>query len=273
MSCEPQIDDKIDLGLPPSSVSFEVIQGDTPNDFTFVDNTEGTFISQWNFGNNGTAEGREVSAYYPSAGDYEVTLTAFNEGGHAKGSKTITVTEDAPVECENLVEYLTECGSIEWNLIPTEGALWVGPEYDQSTTWWQNDENVVTERFCTFDDAYIFSEDGTFEYDTKGDLWSEDYMGAGTGCVADADLTGTAAPWASGVHSFVVLNDNQIQVNGLGAFIGLPKAINGAELTGPTPASSITYDVVSMGEYEGKKTIKVGVQMGAGWWFFHLVQA
>ena len=78
--CEPQEDDKIELGTPPSSVTFDVTPGAEINEYIFKNTTAGTFIHQWDFGNGVTAEGEEVAVTYLFKGTYTVTLNAFNEG-------------------------------------------------------------------------------------------------------------------------------------------------------------------------------------------------
>jgi hypothetical protein len=57
---------------------------------------------------------------------------------------------------------------------------------------------------------------------------------------------------------------------GLGAFIGLPKAANGAETF--VPISSITYDVLSANEdaATGVRTMEIEVNWGGGLWRFTL---
>ena len=88
-------------------------------------------------------------------------------------------------------------------------------------------------------------------YDTQGDIWAETYMGVATdGCQPESVLTGPKAAWASGTHGFEIIpgggpnGEDQIKVNGMGAFIGLPKAANAGEVS--SPVASITYDILSM---------------------------
>ena len=48
----------------------------------------------------------------------------------------------------------------EWKLSPEAGALKVGPS-PGSGEWWSNDEQVVIDRACYFDDLYVFGQDGS----------------------------------------------------------------------------------------------------------------
>ncbi len=58
----------------------------------------------------------------------------------------------------------------------------------------------------------------------------------------------------------------KIKINGLGAYIELPKAANGAEVT--TPQTSVTYDVLKWETRSGKDVIELQVNFGGGIWKF-----
>lgn len=274
-ACEPQQEDAIDLSAVPTNVSFEVTPSATEtNVYIFKNTTPATFLYQWDFGNGETAVGAEVSAYFPFKGDYNVTLKAFNDGGFGEGTQIVTVLEDDSQPCApgSLVEFLTGCDEQGWMLLPDAGAYWVGPNDGSGDTWWANEAGDVTTRFCAFDDEWIFNTAGVMEYDSKGDLWAEDYMGHNFECVNDEDLTGTAEPWRSGTHTYQTMEDGgveQLKLVGLGAFMGLPKVTNGAEVT--EPVSSITYDIIDRGEDASGKYMELEVNFGAGLWRFKYV--
>lgn len=270
-SCDPVVDDKVSLGEAPTNVSFTITETGE-NTFEFVNTTPETFIHQWQFGNGQTDVGNTVSHTYTTAGTYDVQLTAFNDGGFAVGTDQVLVLEDLGISCETFpqLESLTDCGSKVWKLDDGEGALFVGPA-DLSETWWQSAEDENLSRPCAFDDEWIFFEDGTMVYDTKGDLWAEDYMGYDFECVSDGDLGDVAAPWASGEHSFLMEEVDgvlKLSLTGLGAFIGLPKVVNGAEVT--TPVDGITYDIVEFNNDGAKDVMILEVNFGAGIWRFRL---
>lgn len=273
ISCEPEQDDALPLGTPPTNVDFEIQSTGEMNQFRLVNTTPGTFIHQWNLGNGQTAEGQVVETTYQFAGTYEITLKAFNDGGFGEMTRTVTVDEDAPAPCNpgSLMEFLTNCDSRTWKLLQGEGAYWVGPNDGSGTTWWTNDFNVFNERPCAFNDEWIFSSDGVMVYDTKGDLWAEDYMGFNFECVTDAQLSDNIAPWASGTHGFALMEGavDQLQLIGLGAFIGLPKAANGSEVT--LPQTGVTYDIVDRGTNGGQDFMVLDVDYTVGIWRFHIV--
>lgn len=273
ISCEPEQDDALPLGTPPSSVSFDIQPTGDMNTYRLTNTTSGTFIHQWNLGNGQTAEGEEIVITYQFMGTYDITLKAFNDGGFGETTKTITVEEDAPAPCNpgSLMEFVSNCDSKTWTLLPEEGAYWVGPADGSGTTWWMSDAAAVTDRPCAFNDEWIFSSDGVVVYDTKGDVWAEDYMGFNFECVTDGQLPADVAAWGAGTHGFVITEGavEQIQLIGTGAFIGLPKAANGAEVTSPQPG--VTYDVIEKGTVGGQDYMILEVNYVAGIWRFHIV--
>ena len=269
-ACDPVVEDKQSLGPPPSNVSFTITDlGE--NNFEYTNTTPGTFIHQWQFGDGITGEGSTIQHVYTKAGTYDVELTAFNDGGFAKGNDQVVVLEDLGINCESfpLYEQLTNCDSKVWKLDDGEAALFVGPNAGES--WWISAEDENESRPCAWNDEWIFFEDGTMVYDTKGDLWAEDYMGFAFECVTDGDLGDAVAPWASGNHSFEMLEEEgvtKIALRGLGAFIGLPKVINGAEVT--TPVDGVTYDIVEITNDGSKDVMILEINFGPGIWRYRL---
>jgi len=271
-SCEPQIDDAIELSAPPTNISFTIEEKvDENNTYILTNTTTGAFLYQWDLGNGTVLSGDVVEAYYPLMGDYEVTLRAFNDGGFGEGKQTISVPEDdsAPCISGSLMEFMTDCDERVWKLLPDAGAYWVGP--DDATTWWSNAADDVTTRFCAFDDEWIFRVDGEMEYDSKGDLWAEDYMGFNFECITDAQLAPNQASWGSGLHNFSAVEGSvdQIILIGEGAYMGLPKVANGQEVT--EPVSTITYDVIDRSQDASGKYIELEVNFGGGLWRFKYV--
>ncbi len=273
VSCQPQIDDKISLPPAPSAAEFTIEQLPEENSYRFVSTTEDGFLYGWDLGNGMTVSGPEATVTYPDAGVYIVELTVFNSGGHVTSTQSVIVDNDLVIEegpCDEgtLKEWLSDCDQKTWRLNPAEGALLVGP-VGLTETWWQNDENVVTERDCAFNDEWIFFEDGTLIYDTKGDIWGEDYMGIDFMCVDETVLGPGVSAWGSGEHNYTAIG-NELALMGLGAYIGLPKATNGGEVT--MPVNSITYTVTSQTtDADGNDLMVIQVNYGAGIWQFTLV--
>ena len=272
MACEPFVDDKSSLGAPPNP-SFTIAQGDNANQFILTNTTADAFLTNWDLGNGVQLTGAEVTANYPLKGTYEVTMTTFNRGGSATSSQTINVAEDAPFDCagNEVYEFLSNCDQKSWRLLPDEGALWVGPADGSGDTWWQSPIEAIDERPCAWDDLWIFTGEEQMIYETNGDVWAEDYMGFNFECIDESQLSDTHAPWGAGTHFYTVTEGtpNKLQVIGLGAFIGLPKAANGMEVT--TPQSSITYDILRMENDGTRDILELEVNYSAGLWRFILI--
>ena len=98
------------------------------------------------------------------------------------------------------------------NIVEEEYPLQVGP-VDRSQIWWAYGLNdPVGARPCLMEEEYIFSIDGTYTYDAKGEIfadygiWSADLEGV---CIDETDpsqmvgLNGEdLTAWGSGQHSF-----------------------------------------------------------------------
>jgi len=273
ISCEPQIDDKISLPPAPSAAEFTIEQLPEDNSYRFVSTTEDGFLYGWDLGDGTTVSGPEATATYVAAGVYIVELTVFNSGGHVTSTQSVIIENDLVIEegpCDegSLKEWLSNCDQKTWRLNPAAGALLVGP-VGLTETWWQIDDNAIAERPCAFDDEWIFFEDGTMIYDTKGDIWGEDYMGIDFMCVDESELGSAISAWGSGEHAYTAIG-NELALIGLGAYIGLPKATNGAEVN--MPVSGITYTVTSQSaDADGNDLMVIQVNYGGGIWQFTLV--
>ncbi|MEO1383153.1 MAG: hypothetical protein AAFV78_07985 [Bacteroidota bacterium] len=251
MSCEPFVAEKSELGPVPTA-SFDIIPGSTPNAFTLRNTTEGAFVTQWDMGSAGTAEGEEAQVTIIFKGDYEISMTTFTRGGHATTSQSLTVTQDDPSACGGNLKLLTGCGTKVWKLAPEAEAMHIGPSLTE--TWWGNSEGDVASRACHFDDEYIFSSDGTFEYDNKGAFWADvdgnqnvtpGDLGLPEGCNDATSWPTKYKVWDSNTHTFNI-NENQLTVVGEGAWIGLYKIGTTDEVD--RPQSSVTYSIQSITE-------------------------
>ena len=153
-----------------------------------------------------------------------------------------------------------------WYMSLADASLGVGPtEFDVS--WWNNTAEVTDGRACYFDDAYVFGEYGSFSNDMQGQTWVEVWQGA----AADGCAVPVAPHDGSANASFVYDAElGSLTINGLGAYIGLPKAVNGSELASPadTP-NSIIYNAY----LNDDGTMDVTVEAGAGvWWNYVLTR-
>ncbi len=152
-----------------------------------------------------------------------------------------------------------------WKLAPVAGALGVGPAAG-STEWWSNSQaEADSVRACLFDDTYTFAADGSFSQDMGTETWIETWQGAAAeGCgapVAPHDGSATGATYA--------YDEDSLTINGLGAHVGLAKAVNAGELSAGTVAvpNSITYSVSLMSVDGLSMTLSIETGTGVFWQF------
>jgi len=154
-----------------------------------------------------------------------------------------------------------------WKLAPQAGALGVGPALD-NVSWWSNTSDDVTTRACLFDDEYIFNADGSFSNVLGTETWVEAWQGA------DGEECGAPVAPHDGTASATYTYDEAagtITLDGTGAFLGLAKVINGAELASPADApDSITY-IATLSEDGNTLDIDIEVA-GGGHWSFKLAR-
>lgn len=119
------------------------------------------------------------------------------------------------------------------------------------------------ERACFFDDQYIFSDNGTFQNVQGTETWVEGWQGGSDSCGTPvAPHNGSNAATFSSTASTLTLS-------GVGAYIGLAKAINGSEINSPSLApSSITYQIGSL----TATTLALDINVGGAWWRFTLAK-
>lgn len=151
-----------------------------------------------------------------------------------------------------------------WKIAPEAAALAVGPTQGDFS-WWSNTAGDVTTRDCFFDDTFVFDGNGTFMNVQGGSTWLEVWQGiAADGCdtpVAPHDGS-NAATWAYDAMA------STITLTGVGAHLGLPKVINGAEISDPAnAAASIVYPVVLNND-----TMTIDIDFGGGFWHFVMVK-
>lgn len=172
------------------------------------------------------------------------------------------------------LEELTGGGTKAWTLKQDASGFGVGPA-PGDVQWFSAGPG---DRPCLFNDEFVFSDNGQYEYKTNGDIFGEEYMGLEVGCQSEENLDGTdAAAWGSGLHSFSLSPGTSsspayLTVIGTGAFIALPKAYNGGEYTVPPPATNgpITYTIY---EYDSvNEELKLTIDVGGGvYWSYILV--
>lgn len=272
LACDPQLDEAPELPAAPTDASFSVMPASEPNRYLLTSTAPDVFQFLWEV-NNQNETGEQIEIYLPLAGEYKVVHTVFGRGGFARDSAVITVEADAPFDCEfsEVYKFLSDCDQKSWRLMDpaVEAPIRVGPGDGSGTVWFAVDADEAAGRPCSFDDTWTFFENGTMEFNANGDLFAEDFMGFPFVCTPEEDFSATIQPWTSGEHMYLTDEDlGTITVNGLGAWIGLPKVTNGAEVT--QPVSSTTYTVVRMESTPQGDVVELEVNFGPGVWTFVL---
>jgi hypothetical protein len=237
----------------------------------------GSNPAQWSFdANAGTVTLTGVGAYLgiPKA----VNGMELTSPGAAPASVTYLVTQidentmtlDIDVSSDgslwwrfimNKVSTATPDGT--WKMAPQAGAFGVGPAQGD-VSFFSNSIEDVTTRACFFDDEYVFNSDGSFTNLVGSETWIEAWQGGSDACgapVAPHDGS-NPAQWSYNA------NASTITLAGVGAYLGIPKAVNGSELASPNDApASVTYLVSQISDT--KMTLDIDVSSdGSLWWRF-----
>jgi hypothetical protein len=156
-----------------------------------------------------------------------------------------------------------------WKVAAEAESLGVGPTQGD-ISWWSIDDAGVADRACFFDDTYVFGADGSFSNVLGADTWVEGWQGGADACEAPV------APHDGSAAATYVFDQGAgtVTLNGTGAYLGIPKAVNGAELTDPSEApASVTY-IIEFSENETIMTVDIHIAEGTGegWWRFKMVK-
>lgn len=182
-ACSPEIDDKPELGPPPTAedvtFTFEY-DPDNPNIVHFT-NTSSGFILKWDLGNGSQGEGNNVKGVYPLKGEYTVTLTAYTRSGSATNSQTITIEQTNPALLD-IPEYNLLTGGVD----QLEGKTWVidgeraghmgvGPNDNspdsREPVWWQAPPLDKAGQGIYDDEITFKLQDFVYEFKNNGDVF------------------------------------------------------------------------------------------------------
>ncbi len=150
-----------------------------------------------------------------------------------------------------------------WKVASQPGSLGVGPTQGD-ISWWSIDAAGIIERDCFFDDRFIFDENGSFQNVMDDWTWVEAWQGV------PADQCNVPVYPHDGSNAATWTYDEgaaTITLDGVGAHLGLPKVVNGFELTDPSQApESITYIVTEI----SATSLTIDISIGTGWWRYIL---
>ncbi len=155
-----------------------------------------------------------------------------------------------------------------WRMAAEPGSLGVGPT-EGSTEWFATSSQDLTIRGCYFNDDYIFGGDGSFMIDLGDETWLEPWQSG----VAEA--CGVPVPPHDGAaedYTYEYDTDaGTLTLNGEGAFIGLPKAVNNGQLDEDAfVPGSVTYNLEEVGNNRMILTIDTDPAGEGRWWRFAL---
>jgi len=233
IACDLQQPASRELGpLPaPPEFSVEEVPGN-PNQVVVRLLSTDFFDFIWDLpgGTPKTSKAPVDTIFYQRAGTYPISLHAAHTSGNgtAVSTQTITIAQDATLECNATLRLLTnDCSTQCWKLSPERGSIQVGPVPLSSE--WYNSPGLDD---AQIDDLWCFNaETGAFIYDNGGETFS---VCAGYVSVPDYNIPPNAgftfSPSASGNAEFMLTLDE-------GSWMGV-------EDSGPV------YEIVSISENE-----------------------
>ena len=131
-----------------------------------------------------------------------------------------------------------------WQIAEEIGSLRV-TNINRDRIFWKSNLYTITERQALYNDIYALNSDDTFVNRQDGETWLEpSFQG-----VSEEGPGSPVSPHdGNNIGQWEYNQDNQtLIINGKGNYLGLPKAVNGSELTNPNDApDSITYTVISV---------------------------
>lgn len=210
--------------------------------------TNADLTAKWDFGNGTTGEGTVVSATYPNAGTYTVTLTVFNSGGSASSSQDIVIANTDPTLLDdpiyNILTGGISVGSKTWVIDSTRAAHFgVGPNpigaagnYPE----WYAAGPIEKAGAGLYNDQYTFHLEGfKFDMETNGDIYLNTEQAANFPDAFQSNVGDYTSPYAARMGenwTITVGDDTTLTVSG-DAFIGYYTGVN-------------TYQIINLNENE-----------------------
>ena len=242
------------------------------NTVTFTNTSSNATMYSWDFGDGNTSMEENPVHTYTGDGDYTVTLTASDDNAQSDQTSDVISISSAVFTAADL----SSAEGKTWRLDGV-GSYIVGPAPGSGEWWGGIDEAGLVERACQLDDEFTFYDDGTLDINVLGQVWAESYMGGNNECLDEGVLVAPFDVFGSGMHTFAA-TDEEITVNGLGAYLGWNKPYNGGELANDgtgMPVESITYEVFDYSNNDGVEKVTViidyGANPGEAYWTIRMV--
>ena len=155
----------------------------------------------------------------------------------------------------------------DWRLAG-QGSLKVGPE-PLDGSWFSISASDVQARACQFDDVFRFNADGSFANVNGDETWLESWQGV------DVEACGTPVEPHDGRGAATYAYDSAtgtLRLDGVGAYLGLPRIVNEGGLPGVAVPNSVTYKVETLPA--SGHALTVTIEEGSGtFWTFSFVRA
>ena len=224
---------------------------------------DGVWVDQLAVSNTGawqswqTITGRVI---YLDQGQHTLRLEAASGGANLNWIEWVETNAQADPLPESVPSITASDLVGSWKLAPEARALVVV----SGGVGWSNSADDVNNRSCLFDDLFIFFDTGQFANQMNRQTWVEPWQG-----VASEQCSVPVSPHNGGRFSYVFDESAMtITLSGTGAHLGIPKVINGAEITNPSEApSSIVYDVID----STATTMTLKIDIPQGYWLFKYV--
>lgn len=255
-SCKKDDDDD-DNGTANPVASFQfVVSADNFLEVTFTNFSQNATSYVWDFGDGETSTEKDPVHVYAAAGDYTVKLTAKNAANaSAEYSQAITITDP-----DDAYKLLTGEVSKTWKLFREGVSMSLGPDASNPGGWWAGLENdgarpcLYTQEFTFhFDGTYVFNDNGMFwgEYGVFDGQWNyEICFEAIPANMINKDGVDVSA-WLSGSHAFTYDPTlGTATLNGMGAWIGIPKLTTAGETTVPVATTTFNLDITQETGYD-----------------------
>ena len=182
-SCEPTEIQKPDVGAAPTANDLQITMTPGNDAFHFVMENTSTVagIANWDLGNGTKITGEKVTAYYPVAGTYTITLTLYTKGGNAsKKADQVTTETDWTYFSDPVIIML--CGGPDavngktWVMDSlAQGHMGVGPDLLNSMMWWSAGPLAKSFKGLYDDELTLKLTDFVAIYDNKGVSYVKDF--------------------------------------------------------------------------------------------------
>jgi PKD repeat protein len=268
-SCKKDDDDDTQTQNPVASFQFEV-NATNFLEVSFTNFSQNATSYIWDFGDGESSTEKDPTHTYATAGNYSVKLTAKNAASaSADFTQAITITE--PNEAYKL---LTGDVSKTWKLYRVGTSMSFGEDASNPAGWWAGLINDGA-RPCLYTQEFTFHYDGTYVFNDNGLFWGE--FGVFDGLwnfeicfealpenMINKDNVDVSA-WLSGTHAFTYdPSAGTATLNGMGAWIGIPKLTATAETTVPVASTTFNLEITQETGYD---LMTINFNWGAdGYW-------